>query len=69
MTKVIQRASRAMLERVFTTKITKVTKVWRKWGIIATEYTKKYEKGGERLIENHSPYPVRGFHAWDNPLT
>ena len=54
------------MERVFATKI---TKVWRKWGIITTKYPEKYEKGGERLIEDNSPYPVRGFQAWDNPLT
>ena len=61
MTKAIQRASRAKLESVFATKITKVTKVWRKWGIITTKYPEKYEKGGERLIEDNSPYPVAGI--------
>ena len=30
----------------------------------ALKYTKE-----ERLIEDNSPYPVRGFQAWENPLT
>ena len=35
---------------------------------LTTKYTES-TKEEERLIEDHSPYRVRGFQAWDNPLT
>ena len=40
-----------------------------KMGNYYHEIHESTKKGGERLIGDNSPYRVRGFQAWDNPLT